>query len=388
MSDHLETEDGKKKKKRKRIMKDFVMDEISVIDSPAQESARVAIMKRAADIAKNLGLDYRNPKLTSPEAGHQHLLDDEGQAGITTWDKSEGQEEGHQHPWVRQQDGSINIGLSEGHDHTVLDDGLNKSATDLLPEEGPLANLLSKGDEELASIESSEDDMTKQNEKPAEEKAVTQEQLDQVSKRAERAEAVVALSGEEREHFNKLQPKGQDEFLTKSADERSAILKNERDADPVVHTDIDGNEYRKSADPVTLRLVKQNDKLRKDASENETLRKRADFVKRAGEELGHLKGDEGAKADLLEAVAGMPVEKQEKALEILKSKDAGMQKALTTIGHAGDGNEDVDPNEAVRGIAKGIRERNPKLTEEQAFVEAMQTDEGKDALAKTRPEFS
>jgi hypothetical protein len=69
-----------------------------------------------------------NGKLTTAEVGHQHLIDlcdwngSPRSSGSTSCAVSEGAEHWHEHPWVRNTDGTITIGDSSGHTHGILDD--------------------------------------------------------------------------------------------------------------------------------------------------------------------------------------------------------------------------------------------------------------------------
>lgn len=68
--------------------------------------------------------------MTTAVAGHQHLLNChdwngcEIHAGDTSWATSEGADNGHTHPWVKDVFGKYTIGESEGHTHGLLDDGV------------------------------------------------------------------------------------------------------------------------------------------------------------------------------------------------------------------------------------------------------------------------
>lgn len=66
-------------------------------------------------------------KMTTSFAGHQHLIDLDPQygdrySGSTSWATAEGSEQSHDHPWVRNPDGSITIGESAGHTHEIIDE--------------------------------------------------------------------------------------------------------------------------------------------------------------------------------------------------------------------------------------------------------------------------
>lgn len=207
------------------------------------------------------------------------------------------------------------------------------------------------------------------------------DKLNELKKRNERNEQIVKLSPEQRAHFDKLEGDEKDTFL--STEDKDAVLKNLADEDPVVHTDLDGNEIRKSEGATVLRLSKQNDTLRKNAAKSDALAKRAGFEKRAEEELSHLTGDASAKADLLEGVETIPVEKREAVLAILKSKDAGMAVAMETLGTSDSGNgEGADVNTKLDALAKAYGEKHKDLTPEQAYSAALDTPEGRELHAQ------
>jgi len=385
---------------RRRRLKKLRLTEISLVDQPAHGPARVAITKRKADTPgveaptqKQLG---SRMAVTTPADGHAHTV-------MLVHGNSEGMQElrsgqtsfadGHVHDWVMDDAGNIVITDVNGHTHGIgvlvtkadVDMGEDELA------EGVLAALGAENPDAGTTAEefgtSSEDHtMTQKNDQAANDKtpAVTQDQLDAAQKRAERAEQIVKLTPDQRAHFDGLPEGEQDEFL--SASDKDAIVKNANDANKVVYVDLDGNEFRKSDDKRMIDAAKRADKAEKRAAAQELAAKRATFEKRANEELSHLPGETSAKAALLEAVEGIKDESlRDDALEILKSKDAGLSKAFTAVGTQdstdGDGR---DPNEVIEGIAKSIREKSPDLSPEQAYVAALDTPEGREAFAQTR----
>lgn len=75
-------------------------------------------------------------KMTTIVDGHQHLIDIDScygpkMSGCTTWSVSDNEksEHGHSHDWIRNADGSIAIGMSEGHTHAILDDAAMATLT-------------------------------------------------------------------------------------------------------------------------------------------------------------------------------------------------------------------------------------------------------------------
>ncbi len=196
--------------------------------------------------------------LTSETDGHQHGIN------VYSWKTSDGKltleysisygmapedETTHSHPLARGSDGTgYVLGTVAGHTHTVDSAALGTAAMNLVMKnkEGPVG--------------------TEKTDKTA-------EKLAELQKRLERAEAVNALKGDERAHFDSLAKDGQDAFLAKSADDRAseieAVKKAKLDSDPVVYTTMDGVELRKSAGELAITQAKALDTVRK---ENITLR--------------------------------------------------------------------------------------------------------------------
>lgn len=359
--------DGKKKRRR---MKKLRLDEISWVDRPAQEPARMAIMKRDS-VQKRL-------ILTTEMSGHAHMI-------VGTQGSSEGMSElragqtsmvhGHVHDWVVDDVGNIRIGDADGHSHGI--GILIEKVGDGDLEEEKLAGLLRGVDNLGEGMDDSS--MTKQNTPEGDaEKGIPQEQFEAMQKRAERAEAVAKLSTDERTYFDGLDTGDQDKFLAKSDKEREAIVKNAQDENSVVYTAEDGTEFRKSDDTRLVQMAKDRDadraELRKQREQAET----AQFEKRATEELGHLKGETSDKAVLLKSVEGIEDEEQRgRILEILKSQDAGIGKAMTRVGHKGSGSEGDSAEAKIAAMAKK-RAAEKGISEEKAYMEVLESSEGQE----------
>lgn len=111
---------GSGKKKKRKIMKEFVMNEISAVDYGAQAPALAVLMKRRSndDEVEKLVV------LTDSVDGHQHAVYlrswtfEEG-GGETSESTSDGESGEHCHPFVVNVDGTLTIGEANGHVHTV-----------------------------------------------------------------------------------------------------------------------------------------------------------------------------------------------------------------------------------------------------------------------------
>ena len=112
---------------RKRIMQEFRINEISSVDSPAQEGARVAILKRDEPSAKKHGVEKGMGDLadllTSEEEGHQHGISIrayEGSVEIRVmYSQGPEAEASHDHPVVRSPEGQYTLGMVAGHTHAI-----------------------------------------------------------------------------------------------------------------------------------------------------------------------------------------------------------------------------------------------------------------------------
>lgn len=426
-----------KQKKSYRVMKEFRIDKISAVDRPAQEGATALIMKRDEDFEKRIpkpnpneskadfvsrfmgdkvmAADYEDEKqrsavaysawakaqksagveksvrMLSDEDGHTHILDDSCMDYHTSYEKAPEDDCGHSHPWVKNLDGSIVIGMADGHTHELLPDSItvkrefsaderaslaeegvamsdgsfpiktkadlenavsafgrakNKSAvanhiarrakalgaSDMLPTEGALADAMSKAAAGGETRNVKENDMNEQ------EKAA----LEAANKRATDAEAALAiakafgaLNDAERKYHDAQDEKGKAEFLGKSASERQSVLAKTAGENPVVYTTSEGAEFRKNDDPRLVTMAKQGDADRKVAREAQAALSEQTLAKRAEAELKHLPGELPVKVALLKAVDSIADESARKgALELLKANNEAMSKAFERQGTA------------------------------------------------------
>lgn len=370
-------------KKRRRVKK-FRLDETSLVDTPAHRPARIAIMKRAADIVDVKPIQKNRLAMSTYTAGHSHSLvlisaHSEGMAELKAGQTSFA--EGHVHDWIMDDAGNILISDAEGHSHGLsalvkADDITNEKLA-----EGILASLASDDPQASDSADSLGDSgdipMSKNEPKTPETPEVTPEELAKVEQRAERAEQIVKLSPEQRAHYDGLKTDGQTEFL--KSEDKDAIVQNATEADPVEYTSDNGDTFRKSDDSRLVKMARERDVERRELAEERALRKSEDLLKRGSELLKSCNGTPEAKAALLGAIEGIKDEAMRKsALEIVQAKDAGLQKAFDTLGTSDDGSgEGTDAETLIKGIAKGLIDADSTLSPERAFVAALDTPEGR-----------
>lgn len=255
-------------------------------------------------------------------------------------------------------------------------------ATDLLPEEGLLAKQ-SAGDGRSGSKEERNSMDKKELEAAvAKAEAAAKEKLDKVQAELAGAQLLAKLSDAEKAHLAGLADEGKTAFLKLDADGRKAELAKAGEANPVVYTSEDGEEFRKGDDPRLIRLAKRADEDRKLAKTEREKREAQDLEKRAETELGNLPDADGAKVALLKAVDGIKDEKaRAAATALLKAGNDGLEKAFDRAGTRSP--QSGDAEERYEALSKKYAEAN-KVTIEQARADVLNTPEGEAVALELR----
>lgn len=229
--------------KKKRIMRDFAIDEISGVTLPAQKGARMVIMKRAdeaagpdiskmsADEIAQLVLKGKY-QMTTPAHGHVHLIDvtDEDRlrgGGNTLW-CDEGCDY-HRHPYIIGKGGEITIGMMMGHTHEIMSIEAVKAAAS-----PPLAS-----------------------------ESTTEKGEEMDTKEIAKLQALAVMTDDQKAHYGKLDAHAQENFIAATPDQRAArvaatVEKSACD-NALVYTAKNGAEYRKSDDPRLVQMAKDRD---------------------------------------------------------------------------------------------------------------------------------
>ncbi len=253
---------------------------------------------------------------------------------------------------------------------------LRKRDTNILPQDdaGRLNKGTNPGTTPAVNGGNQENRMTPE-EKAAFEKAAN-DKLVEMQKRAERAEQIATLTDGQKGLFAKMDSKEQDSFLALKPEDRQAEVAKALDSNPVVYKTADGEEFRKNDDPRLVAMAKRADADRKARIDAETVTKRERLAKRA--EGLTLKGDLDTKIALIEALDAIPVEKRAKVEELLKGAEGAVGLALETRGTSGEqSTEGVKPEDALQALAKKHKDANPKLSDAEAYMAAVKSDEGK-----------
>lgn len=356
--------------------------EISSVDLPAQIPAKALLMKARGDatLCKRL-------RLLSEKDGHTHLLDDAENGGHTSYDKAPGSECGHSHPWVRNDDGTLTIGSADGHTHSVIEKRLDPTAVEAeiakqesLPVDGQSDTKKSAGDG--GGRIQGENPMTKTEEAAADQ--AVNKRIEDLEKRAARAERLAQLSDVQKAHLGTLQGADAEAFLGLSPEQRQAQVEKARGDDPVVYTTLDGQEIRKSAGSLVLSLAKRADESERQLAGEKAARERDVFKARAKTELGNLPGTEDVQVALLKAIDGIKDESLRKgALEILKAANTGVKQGFEKAGTEDGGRGDSDAEGKLEKMAQDHFTKNGGSFAK-SYKAVLETPEGRDLYRQTK----
>ena len=406
---------------RKRIMRDFVIKELSAVDRPAQGHARMTLMKRADDIIDDVVKEYygsTSPQVVAAEVSalsfDEVLADQQAreaacQVKDNVWarwhalrrsfETIAADEEVSPGDKVAAMQSSLNQFISSLEEQSEV---IAESVTKALTAVPAIAELLkqdgdSKGDAPMTHGEKKQFDelhdtvaaLTKQLEaatakEPAKKAADLQAEIDKSAAQiaelaaklaasdAEKVEAVAkaGMSDAEKEYMAGLDGKAKMDFMQASAAERKKVMSKAAADDPVVYkSEAAGETYHKSDDPRLVKLAKQADESERIAKAERERREVAEFTKRAADELADFSGEVGDKIEVLRAISKMD-EAPRAALEgMLKIGAKAVAAAFDTIGH-----KHVDAQKSAGDFSKRVAEvaARDKLSKLAALEKAQQ----------------
>lgn len=403
-------------KTRRRVMRSFKMGEISGVDDPAQEGARVLLHKRAPEVPAC-------PAEAFIKSSFQQEFDDSMmerrfcQAFYTAfdgkWEADEALQEALKDAYQNSEEtvrayvaeiarmataaAEATRGLAKSADfvHTITQ-AVGTAADQFRKRQKEPVMFKNRADIEAAIAKFGGDATEAKMIKAAAAilgcedllpatgalaKAVT---VDPTVAALQRENEVLKMAADHRAYFDALPAASQDGFLAKSASDRAAEVEASKASDPVMYKCADGTEIRKSDGAAVLALAKSNDLLRKELADSRTASADAEFVKQADTEFPHLPRD--GTVEMLKAAAAMTdADKKKKMLEAMQAsnkaaganfKRIGGQSVNKNAGTAG------DPEARLDAMAKSRKEAKPNLSYEQAYSEVLETSEGRALYAE------
>lgn len=395
--------------KPKRIMHKFRIDEISGVDVPAQEGARVTIMKRddsgdesadesADEIEKYSDSQSRDDHGRFGSGGggegskNLHDIASEHHAKMA----AEHQKQMDKHNKAIQQlhgklDLSGKTGMTPAAAKTIAQIGEHnvkysdhqqayEHHTNEAMHQARLAVGYTKSDDGSSADTLGKNDNGEDMELKELEQAVAT-----LTKKLSDAEAYGALNDAERAHLSGLDGSDRESFLKMGRTDRSSQISKALESNPIVFTSAGGEAFRKNDDPRLVAMAKRNDELAKAASESSAREQDATFAKRAQDEMGNLPGESPVKVALIKALSTITDEAvRGKATQMLKAANASMSKAFQTLGTTqnSDGSGEGRAVDKLETMAKRYSE-DRKVSIEKARVEVLNTPEGKTLYAET-----
>lgn len=329
--------DGRDGKMKRRVFRSWKLEEISLVDRPMQEPALVGVVKSAGGavsfrkvytIARAFS---KGSILTSNVDGHQHVIDpaccDESGMGRTSYERSSGDEYGHDHAFVRKPDGTVEIAANSGHDHTatvpVMADGAPAGTT---------VAMRAQAENSTAPIPPSSV-ASKSQPEPTETKTMpmTEAEIEALKKAHAHAVKLAELNDAHRAYAKTLSSSEAEAFVAKSATDRDAIVKS-----AIAYTAQDGTVFYAGDDARLIKSAKDNDELKKSLATEQALRKRAEFSKAATENMGSYPESGDVHVAIVEAVSGIADEAtRTAAMTAIKAGNAALAKASVPTGTVG-----------------------------------------------------
>lgn len=274
-------------------LKNLTLDELSLVDVPANSQARVSIFKQATGIENDQLVD------TITKIGHtftEHLRREEFDR--QAWDLMDA---------LRQS----------------MRDAVAVGSQDMMRQS--VVEFMETMREKFPNVE-------------AQLQKGVDMSIEELQNKLEKAEALASMSDAEKEFMKSLDANGQEAFMKSKPEERTEAMKVAKAADESIT--VNGHEVKKSAVGAGMfEIIKSQQaelQAQKDAiaKSNEQLEMER-LTKRASDEFGHLPGKPEDVAAVLKHVGSMPEDVQGTMNAILKAANESATKAFVTKGHSG-----------------------------------------------------
>ncbi|MHA1859158.1 MAG: hypothetical protein ACTSUU_06905 [Candidatus Thorarchaeota archaeon] len=366
----------------KRILHKFQLDEISGVDRMAQAGAKMVLMKRDnSDIAKGAFVDAVT--VMEADAAVHALWWELWESETAIYNAIDGilsnpdrypdvqgaivEALGEYSAKVQEQAADAAAAVPSMDDDNSSSDGLTNKSDH------------SDGDNDNQLIPEEDTEMSKKIEPTVE--TLTAD-LAASNEKFEKSESFGKLNDAEKAYYTALDDEGQVSFLKMDEGARANVLEKADEADSVVYTSADGEEFRKSDDPRLVKMARQGDEDRKIAKAERERRETMEFTKRADDELSHLPGDAPVKVALLKAVEGIKDEAHRTAIgEMFKAADISASGAFETGGTTDIAKGDAE--EQLNTLAKAYAKEHT-VSDAVAMDEILKTDEGSRLYTQTQ----
>jgi hypothetical protein len=286
------------RRRRRRVLNKIELTEISAVDRPCQEHAKVTIMKRADDphLVSKSDTDLAGGSAGDHTSTGANMATGDD-AKVATLEKEVADLEKLLEDMSKQLDTS---GTSGG-DADARSEEIEKTLGDLTAKVEELTKALSDKDEEL-----------------------------------ELAKKTSTLTDDEKEHLGKqTSAKDKEAFLSMSAEDRKKAMKKAADGDETLS--IAGRTITKSVvgeDQFAI-FKKQAEDIataQTELAKERDARVMSDLRKRADDEFPHVPGSVDDRASMLKAMSAMDGDIRRSFETVLKQSEALAKKAFETVG--------------------------------------------------------
>lgn len=304
-----------------RVFRAFKIREISTVDVPAQEHAKISLYKRGIGkiLGKTLVFTTKGAIFTSEVDGHQHVVDfcdvDESGVGTTSVASINTDDYGHWHSFIRDpKTGTIEISANEGHTHTVDPedvagamsapdlnapvDGADAIVIEMRAPSAVAAAALTKAAIKMLPTRNPPNSVDKSHK----EHAVDPKDLEiaDLKKKLSAAIALAMLSDTHKAYAVKLPEHERDGFISKSIVDREATIGAARGAEIYKSVRLGRTFYSTDGD---LAIIAKDADAQHDAFQKMTLvAEDATFAKLAGDTIKNFAGDDACHIFIVKAI--------------------------------------------------------------------------------------
>lgn len=413
--------------KKRYIIKDMTVREVSSVDRPAQSGATAVLMKRGevpeVELAKMtfeqtlrgnmLSEQVREAfyktfnNLYSGKDAFRKALADEIAAGGDGTKASEA---------FKQWFGTLvdqALGAAKALDVGAIADlekTITKAASDWLDTQETVMTIKTRAELEAAiakakgegdnvtvatvtALHKAASELNAEDALPAEgplakmkAKAEEDEDVKALKAKMKRMEKRDALPADIRKHYDTLTTdEARDTFLAKDAGAQKVELEKAAGDDPVVYTTLDGIDIRKSAGDAVVNALKSADSARREVAVEKAQRVNLELEKRAETELKGLGGTMIGKKALLKALDGIEDEQVRKsAMEVLSSATEIAGKGAIFEKRGSGGAAPIEKGSAETQLEKMAQDRakEKSISFEKAYDEVLDTEDGQKLYAE------
>jgi hypothetical protein len=215
--------------------------------------------------------------------------------------------------------------------------------------------------------------------------AILKKEVEQMDKQLEFYKALSELDEKGKTFFKGIPEKERDELLEKGLEEVVTYVKQKTAPKNDETIELEGATIKKSevgegAFAVMKAQQERIDRAEKVAKEEREIRLQKELEDRAKVMFPNLKGSTEDKAQLLKSIEELPEGIKEQQLSMLKAADAAMSKAFKEIGQGG--TIQGDANQQLDALAKKYSKEHD-VSFAKAYTAVLETEEGRGLYAKT-----